>query len=131
MIQVSFAGNLVRDPEVKQGKESQFTSFSVAVTHGAKDGQDGKVGTEFVECLAGGKTGENIAKYFKKGDQIVVYGSVYKTDAWVGKKDNQPHASISVRVANFDFGRRKSAEAGSSGSSASGAPGLSDDDIPF
>ena len=40
MIQINFAGNLVRDPEVRQGKNSPYTTFSVAATHGAKDGSD-------------------------------------------------------------------------------------------
>ena len=130
MIQVSFAGNLVRDPEVKQGKNSSFTSFTVAATHGAKDGSDGKVGSEFIECMSGGKTGENIAKFFKKGDQIIVYGSLFKTNAWVGKKDSQPHGGMSVSVNNFEFGRRKSGAEGGE-SSDSSASSLSDDEIPF
>ena len=70
MIQINFAGNLVRDPEVRQGKNSPYTTFSVAATHGAKDGSDpNKPGTEFIECIAGGKTGENIGKGRRKNGE--------------------------------------------------------------
>lgn len=133
MIQVTFAGNLVRDPETKQGKNSPFTSFSVAATHQAKDGQDGKLGTEFIECAAGGKTGENIAKYFHKGDQIIVYGRLLRTNAWVGKKDNKPHGALSISVDNFDFGAKKGGASGNGTAAPAAAPAseIGDDEIPF
>lgn len=132
MIQINFAGNLVRDPEVRQGKNSPYTTFSVAATHGAKDGSDpNKPGTEFIECIAGGKTGENIGKFLHKGDQIIVYGTVQKLSAWLGKKDNQPHGGLNVNVNGFEFGRRKSGEAGGAPAGGSAGPELSEDDIPF
>lgn len=135
MIQISFSGRLARDPEVRQGKSSPYTTFTVAATHGAK-GQDGKLGTEFIQCLAGGHTGENIAKFFHQGDQIVVYGSVHETQAYMGKKDNQPHASLSVNCFNFDFGAKKNnasapqAQAAAP-AQASSTPVFDDTNIPF
>ena len=142
MIQVNFAGFLARDPEVKQGKNNPFTTFTIGATHGAKDGKDGKVGSEFVECIAGGKMGETIATYCHKGDQLIISGTLYKTNGWTGK-DGQAHGAINVSVNNFDFGRRKngaeSTPSAAPAPSAAAAPTVStnqpsafaDDEIPF
>lgn len=140
MIQVNFAGFLARDPEVKQGKNNPFTTFSIGATHGAKDGKDGKVGSEFVECIAGGKMGETIATYCHKGDQLIISGTLYKTNGWTGK-DGQAHGAINVSVNNFEFGRRKGENAATAAAPAAApaAPpvntnqpsAFAEDEIPF
>jgi single-stranded DNA-binding protein len=65
MIFGNISGRITADPQVKQGNNSNFTTFSIAVNHGKKDNVEQ---VTFVDCTANGKTGEFIAQRFKKGD---------------------------------------------------------------
>ncbi len=70
-------GNLVKDPETKPASgNGSFTTFCIAVN----DGFGEKKKTYFLECAAGGKAGENIAKFFHKGKQIIVEGKLYTAE---------------------------------------------------
>lgn len=66
-------GNLGQDPELKtsQGGKS-FCNFSIATSDGW--GENKK--TNWHRCTAFGKLAEIIAEYVKKGDEIVVSGSI-------------------------------------------------------
>lgn len=67
-------GRLVRDPELKITNSGKAVcSFSVAVDRGFKD-QDGNKQTDFIDCVAWGKTAENLATYMSKGSQVAVDG---------------------------------------------------------
>jgi len=70
---VILLGNLTEDPEVKTHRDNSFTIFCVAV----QDGYGDKKKTYFMDCIASGKTGENIAKFFEKGKPILVEGKLY------------------------------------------------------
>lgn len=100
----SFYGRLTRDPEVKtsQNGSSNYTSFSVATQVRSKN-QDGKNKSIFVNAVAFERSGEIIAQYFRKGSRIVVHGYVNDIGAWIGKQDNQAHASLDISVTGFDF----------------------------
>lgn len=63
MIFGTISGRLTGDPQVKQGNNGPFTTFSVAVNHGKKENVEQ---VTFVECTANGKTGEFIAQRFKR-----------------------------------------------------------------
>ncbi|KKL76891.1 hypothetical protein LCGC14_2040300, partial [marine sediment metagenome] len=67
MNKVILLGNLTEDPEVKSYQDNSFTVFCVAV----QDGYGDKKKTFFFDCIASGKTGENIAKFFEKGKPIL------------------------------------------------------------
>lgn len=64
---VFLAGNLTATPEVKEGKKAPFVTFGIAI-----NGLNQEV--NFANCVAFGKTGELIAKYFTKGKPIFVEG---------------------------------------------------------
>ena len=67
------SGRLTKDPVVKQGQNGNFTTFSVANGRGKKkDGEE--LPANFINCIASGKFGENIAKFFHKGDGIILQG---------------------------------------------------------
>ena len=88
-------GNLVRDPEVRGGNgNNSFTTFAIAVNDGFGD----KKKVYFMECAAGGKTGENIAKFFKKGKQIIVEGKLY-----TAKNKQSDFTEIKLQVWKFHF----------------------------
>ena len=65
-------GRLVREPELKELKGGKtLTNFSIAISRTYNKEQ-----TDFINCVAWGKTGEYIAKYGKKGSQVSVQGEL-------------------------------------------------------
>ena len=94
MNKVILLGNLVEDPEVKTYKDNSFTVFCVAVP----DGYGDKKKTHFFDCVASGKTGENIAKYFEKGKPILVEGKLYTR-----KNDETGYKEIKISIYSFSF----------------------------
>ena len=101
---VVLKGNLARDPESREvtsnGRLTTVVNFTIAVSRHFKkaDGTKDK-DTTFIACEAWDTGAETIAKYVKKGDPILVNGSL-KTETW--EKDGQKHSRTKVRVQNFD-----------------------------
>lgn len=68
MFKTELIGNLTRKPELKENKDGKkYTFFTVAVNL-SKDK------AEFIDCLAGGATAENVCKYLDKGSKVYVSG---------------------------------------------------------
>ena len=130
-------GNLTRDPEMKYiPNGSAVTNFSIAINrvYNKQDGEKGQE-TTFVDLEAWDKTAEIISQYFKKGDPILVRGSL-KLDTW--EADGQKRNRLKVRVDTFDFVSKSSDSSSSSGSSEStrqeepvGVGADENPDIPF
>lgn len=100
----SFYGRLTRDPDVRtpQNGGNPYTTITVATQVRSKD-KDGKNKSVFVDAVAFGKSGEILAQYFHKGSRIVVHGEINDISAWIGNRDGQAHASVSINVTGFDF----------------------------
>ena len=98
------AGRLTNDPEISYSSLTQnaVARFKIAADRGKKDGQD--LGTDFIPCVAFGKTAETFEKYVHKGDQIIVNGSI-RTGSY--EKDGQTIYTWNVQVRSFDFGQKK------------------------
>lgn len=96
-------GNLARDPEVRVvntgGRQTTVVNFTVAVSreYTKSNGEKDKV-TTFVPCEAWDTGAEIIADSFKKGDLVLVEGSL-RNDSW--EKDGVKHSTLKVRVNNF------------------------------
>ena len=96
-------GNLARDPEVRtvnsSGKQTAVVNFTVAVSreYTKANGEKDKV-TTFVPCEAWDSGAEIIGQSFKKGDLVLVEGSL-RNDSW--EKDGVKHNTLKVRVNNF------------------------------
>ena len=96
-------GNLARDPEVRivntNGKQTSVVNFTVAVSreYTKANGEKDKV-TTFVPCEAWDSGAEIIGQSFKKGDFVLVEGSL-RNDSW--EKDGVKHNSLKVRVNTF------------------------------
>jgi single-strand DNA-binding protein len=96
-------GNLARDPEMRvvntNGKQTSVVNFTVAVSreYTKANGERDKV-TTFVPCEAWDSGAEIIGQSFKKGDFVLVEGSL-RNDSW--EKDGVKHNSLKVRVNNF------------------------------
>jgi single-strand DNA-binding protein len=101
---ITLIGRLTRDPELKKfDEESNIAKFCIAVDGFKK--RDGSQESYYFDCDAWRNTGENIAKYFSKGDKIAVSGEMTMrsyTDS-DGKKRN----AYSVKVDSFEFLQQK------------------------
>lgn len=109
-------GNLTRDPEVRTvnigSKQTSVVNFTVATSreYTKANGEKDKV-TTFVPCEAWDSGAEIIADSFKKGDLVLVEGSL-RNDSW--EKDGVKHSTLKLRVNNFSkitkLSKKKSSE---------------------
>jgi single-strand DNA-binding protein len=100
---VILKGNLTRDPELRvvsgAEKQTSVVSFTVAVSkdftraNGTKD----KI-VSYIQCEAWDSGAEVIGSSFKKGDLVMIEGSL-RNDSW--EKDGVKHSTLKVRVNNF------------------------------
>ena len=86
---VAIKGNLAKDPYV--GK-SGMVGITVAVNEYVSKGEKNVV---FIDCIAFKKVAENIAKFFKKGKPVVIWGRLVESTKTKGK--------LIVIVNGFDF----------------------------
>lgn len=99
-------GRLTRDPELKYTQNNTAVcSFGLAVNRRFK--RDGEPDADFFTVTCFGKTAEFTSKWFSKGLQVVVVGSV-RLNLWTGKNGDQ-RAAIEVRCdeAYFAGSKRK------------------------
>jgi single-strand DNA-binding protein len=82
---------------------SSVTNFSVATNRVWKDADGQKQEqVEYHNIVAFGKTAENIAKYFSKGQQIYVRGRL-QTRSWDGD-DGKKNYRTEIILTEFQFG---------------------------
>ncbi|WGQ15611.1 single-stranded DNA-binding protein [Sphingobacterium faecium] len=75
MNSITLLGRIGRDPETRTFENGSVTSFSLATSEVFKDKNgDRQEKTEWHNISFWGKQGELIAKYFKKGDPILMNG---------------------------------------------------------
>jgi len=100
---VMLRGNLARDPDLRTvnigDKQTSVVNFTVATSREftKANGTQDKV-TSFIQCEAWDSGAEAIASSFKKGDLVLIEGSL-RNDSW--EKDGVKHNTLKVRVNNF------------------------------
>lgn len=130
MNKVTLIGRLTRDVELNFAASSGTAvgKFTMAVTRQFKKDE-----TDFINCIAFGKTGELIAQYLKKGSPIAVVGNI-RTGSY-DAKDGTKRYTTDVVVESFDFiggGKTEGATSGSnSGSFEEDMTPVDDGDMPF
>lgn len=92
---VILLGRIGHTPEYKAG-ETPILKFSVAITEKYKDKEE----TEWVNCVAFGKTADNMNRFFGRGSEIYLEGKL-KTRSW--EKDGVKKYATEVIVNNFSF----------------------------
>lgn len=86
MNNVNLVGRLVREPELKYGKDGKaILKTSIAVNRNKEQ-------TDFINIVAFGKTAELIAEYHNKGDLIALSGAI-----WTGSYEKE-----GVKVYTFE-----------------------------
>lgn len=98
MNKVVLIGRLTKDPELKYtpGDGTAIYRITVAVARAFKKDE-----TDFINCVAFGKTGETIAQYFTKGRQIALAGNI-RTGSYEGQ-DGIRRYTTDVIIENFEF----------------------------
>ena len=93
MNKFQFMGRLTRDPEVRytSGNNTQVTTFSLAVNRRFV-AQGGERQADFFNLTAFGKTAEFCAKYFKKGQQVLVEGRI-QNRTWEDQNGQKRYAT--------------------------------------
>lgn len=75
MNKIFLIGNLTRDPELSETNSGiSVCRFSIAVNR--RRTEEGEQQTDFFQITAWRGTGENVARYCKKGHKVAVVGSV-------------------------------------------------------
>src|SRR3990167_7597844 len=95
IMNITLYGNLARDPELKTTQNGK-TIVNISV---AENWQFGETkGVSFFNCIAFGKTAENINKYFQKGKPILLFGDM-RQESW--EKDGKKQYTYKVMISSF------------------------------
>ena len=89
---VILVGNMTADPELKQTQGGlSICSFSIAVNRRFKS-ENGQQDCDFITIVAWRQQAEFVCKYFKKGQAILVCGSL-QTRSWTDNQGNKRYAT--------------------------------------
>ena len=112
MNKVQLMGRLTRDPELKATSTGKsYANFTVACDYG-KD-KEGKSLTNFIPCSAWDKRAEAIAKYFSKGQRILITDGMLMVRSYKDPNSGENRTYTYVDVRDFEFVETRSQ--GSSG----------------
>lgn len=75
MNKVILIGRLTKDVELRTAGDTHVAGFTLAVNRPYTD-KDGNRPADFINCVAWKNTAEFVAKYFEKGSQIGIVGSI-------------------------------------------------------
>lgn len=126
MNHVTLLGRLTREPDARQTADGKSRcTFTLAIDRHSK-----KEKTDFIRCVAFGRTAEIITQYVHKGQRLLVSGSIW-TDQY--EMDGATKYTTDVAVDRMELIERKSDSTQSQGGSfdSMGAPVPVEDEIPF
>ncbi|MBE6878066.1 MAG: single-stranded DNA-binding protein [Ruminococcaceae bacterium] len=99
---VCLVGRLTADPELRQTPNgTNVCSFSVAVNR-AFAGANGERQTDFINCVAWRQTAEFITRYFRKGQNIGLNGTI-QTRTYQDKDTGKNRTAFEVVINNAYF----------------------------
>lgn len=106
---VSILGNLGRNPETRTNAEGTFIAdFSIA-SNSYKNSPSGRIKkTDWFRVTAIGNQAKTLAKYAKKGTQLLVQGKL-TFNPWLDREGN-PQVSADLLLQDFQFVGRNSEE---------------------
>ena len=104
MLRAYGIGRFVRDPELRTAGQTDIVRFTLATNRKFK--KDGQSDADFISCVAFGKMGNNICKYFHKGDLIYVNGHI-QTGSYTNKDGNKVYTT-DVIIDDWEFCGNKS-----------------------
>lgn len=129
-------GRLVRDPEVRYSQGATpiaVVRFTLAVARRFK--KDGEPEADFINCVAFGKNGEFVERFFKKGQMVALVGHI-QVRSWDDKSGKKQWTTEVIVEENY-FAESKAAAERNVGTQASTDgfypidESVEDDDLPF
>lgn len=121
MNHIAIHGKLTADPELKTvGSGVECCSFTVAVNRPTS--KDKEKVADFIPCTAWRQSAAFIARYFHKGDGIIVEGALQSRK--YQDKDGNNRTAFDVSVNHVEFAEKK-------GESSTGGFVESDEPMPF
>lgn len=129
MNKITITGRFVKDPDVRYGgaNNTAVARLTLASQSRRKD-ESGKFKTDFIKCVAFGKTAETIEKYCTKGDMIIVMDGEFQNNNYTNKDGNTVYDYV-VAINAFEFGSKAGDSNKSTASSNSAPASQSDDDF--
>jgi single-strand DNA-binding protein len=108
---VLLIGNLTGDPELIEAGKSKIVNASLANHQFFENGQEERQEvTTFVEIKIWGSSAENFAKFARRGQEILVEGSL-RQDRWEDDQGNK-RTKLYLNVMSWQFSQRKNDESG-------------------
>jgi single-strand DNA-binding protein len=108
---VLLIGNLTGDPELIEAGKSKIVNASLANHQFFENGQEERQEvTTFVEIKIWGSSAENFAKFARRGQEILVEGSL-RQDRWEDDQGNK-RTKLYLNVMSWQFAQRKNEESG-------------------
>ena len=96
-------GRLAADPQLRQTTSGKSVcSFRIACTRNF--GKDPE--TDWLDCVAWGQTGEFVSKYFQKGAQILLQGSIQTRQYQDKNGNNRKAVEINAERVFFCGGKQ-------------------------
>lgn len=127
MNQVQIVGRLTKDPVTSySGQQNAVARFTVAVDR--MPDKNGNKQSDFIGCVAFGKTAEFIEKYFKKGKGIALNGSI-RTGSY--EKNGQKVYTTDILAERVEFVPSDSVKDAQPDVPAPSGFHVTDEDIPF
>ena len=124
---VTMMGRLCADIELRATPNNiSVCNFTLAVDRRSKDD-----GSDFIDCVAWGKTAEFLARNFQKGQLLAMVGHI-QTRNYEDKNGNKRKA-VEVVAEEFHFAGSKQSVGNEGASPVNGFDALPDDDgdLPF
>ena len=126
MNSVNLVGRLTRDFELKYAANGNaYGKTSIAINR-----KFNKDETDFINCVAFGKTAELISQYIKKGDQIGIAGAIQTGNY---EKDGVKHYTFDVIIENITFigGKKNTGDTTTATTTATKKTDEENSDFPF
>ena len=84
---VTIQGRLTKDPELKSANDITLCRFGIACDRD-RPGPSGDRQTDFFDCTAWRQTAEHVAKFYHKGDMILICGRL-QSRSWQDPSDKK------------------------------------------
>jgi single-strand DNA-binding protein len=101
MIKVTIIGRLTADPELSNASGTNICKMNLASSTKYKNEEK----TSFLRVTSFGPQAETVNRFFKKGDQIIVFGEGSQNK--FTDKNGVQRESFEVRMESFTFGAKK------------------------
>lgn len=138
--QVTLIGNLVRDPERRNFRDTAITEITLALNERRKK-PDGEIidDVSYIDVVAYGRLAETLSEYTRKGNPVLVSGKL-KQERW--EKDGQKFSRVRVVALSAQLFPRNMVNGTSAPSNgrvdltpatatSSTSEEFPDDDVPF